>query len=188
MSHELLRDRAFHRLLLDADRDLAAEARTGGCLECGGRLHRADYTRKPAGAPELEAVRFSFCCATEGCRKRRTPGSLRFLGRRVYLGAIVVLASVLWQGLTPRRVKRLEGVLGVSERTLGRWRRWWLRDFSRSGFWRSRRGRFDRPVAPDRLPASLFERFGGDEESRLLSMLRFLLPISGGQGLAAQAL
>jgi hypothetical protein len=111
---------------------------------------------------------------------------MRFLGRRVYLGAIVVLASVLWQGMTPRRVERLEDVLGVSARTLGRWRKWWLRDFARCGFWRSRRGRFGEPVVPARLPTSLFERFEGDERSRLLSMLRFLLPITGGQGLAVQ--
>jgi hypothetical protein len=27
--------------------------------------------------------RFSFCCAVGGCRKRTTPPSLRFLGRKV---------------------------------------------------------------------------------------------------------
>ena len=133
-------------------------------------------------------MRFSFCCATEGCRKRRTPESLRFLGRRVYLGAIVVLASVLRQGLTAQRMEQLGRVLGVGERTLGRWRKWWLQDFARSGFWRARRGRLDKPVAPDRLPSSLLERFAGEEPERLRSVLRFLLPITGGEGLAGRAL
>ena len=187
MSHDLVHDPAFHQFLLAADRELAEAARIGGCGRCGGKLHRADYLRHPERGPEREAVRFSFCCATDGCRRRRTPSSMRFLGRRVYLGLVVVLASVFWQGLTPRRVKRIEDVLGVSERTLGRWRKWWLREFAQCQLWRSRRGRFGEPVAPDRLPTSLFERFEGDERSRLLSMLRFLLPITGGKGLAAQA-
>lgn len=47
----------------------------------------------------------SLCCAR--CRKRRTPPSVRFLGRRVYLAAVVVLACVLRQGPTRWRVARL---------------------------------------------------------------------------------
>jgi len=31
--------------------------------------------------------RFSFCCARDGCRTRKTPPSFRFLGRKVYLAA-----------------------------------------------------------------------------------------------------
>lgn len=186
MFHDLLRDRAFHEFLLLVDQAMADEARTGGCPRCGGALHRANYLRSPLGGPESQAVRFSFCCASDGCRKRRTPGSMRFLGRRQFLGAIVVLASVLWQGMSPRRVKRLDELLGVGERTLARWRRWWLRDFVQSAFWRRHRGRFDRPVQLDRLPTSLFERFAGDERSQLISMLQFLVPITGGKGLGVQ--
>ena len=188
MSHDLVSDPEFYAFLHVVDRDLAATARSEGCAECGGRLHSADYPRRPAGGPSSEVeTRFSFCCATEGCRKRRTPGSLRFLGRRVYWGAIVVLASALRQGLTARRVEQLGHVLGVSERTLGRWRRWWLQDFVRSAFWRSRRGRFGRPVDPVCLPASLLERFLGEQRDRVVLMLQFLVPISGGRGLSVQA-
>jgi hypothetical protein len=187
LSHDLLRDPAFFQSLLIIDREVAEEARAGGCLDCGGKLHRADFWRRPAGGLENEAVRFSFCCAAEGCRKRRTPGSVRFLGRRVYLAVIVVLASVLRQGMSAHRAEQLGNVLGVSERTLGRWRRWWLQDFAQSRFLRGRRGQLDRPVDPDRLPTSLLERFGDDARSRLVLMLRFLVPITGGQGLAAQA-
>src|SRR5271157_4368665 len=69
-----------------------------------GPLHRSDYDRKPRGAliaPAGEAFvrRFSLCCGREGCRKRATPPSLRFLGRRVYLGAVVLVASMLAQAL-----------------------------------------------------------------------------------------
>jgi hypothetical protein len=49
--------------------------------------------------------------AEEGCRTRLTPVSVRFLGRRVYLGAIVLLACVLRQGPTPWRVARLHALL-----------------------------------------------------------------------------
>jgi hypothetical protein len=187
LSHGFLTDPAFHAFLLGADRDLAEQARLQACPTCGGALHVANYERRPDGGPETRATRLSFCCAVEGCRKRRTPGSLRFLGRKVHLGVIVVLASILYHGLTPARRDRLDERLGVSERTLVRWRRWWLRDFAGSKFWHGVRGRFSSPVALDDLPGSLLERFEGDEESQVVALLRFLVPITGGQGLAAQA-
>jgi hypothetical protein len=189
LSHHFLSDPAFHAFLLAADRDLAEQVRGRGCQYCGAALHAAHYERRPAGAPETRALRLSFCCAADGCRKRETPGSLRFLGRKVYLGAIVVLASILYHGLTPARRDRLEDRLGVSERTLVRWRRWWLREFARSRFWQAGRRRFPVPVLTDDLPGSLLARFSGeDERGQLIGMLRFLVPITGGRGLAAQVL
>src|SRR5262245_40518516 len=81
------------------DRETTARLAAAGCPPCGGALHRSDYPRKPSGAliaPEGEGdmcvTRFSLCCAREGCRKRATPPSLRFLGRRVYLGVVVIVA------------------------------------------------------------------------------------------------
>jgi hypothetical protein len=47
--------------------------------------------------------RFSLCCGREGCRRRATPPSVRFLGRRVYVGAVVIVASVL---IAPNAVVR----------------------------------------------------------------------------------
>jgi hypothetical protein len=52
--------------------------------------------------------RFSLCCAQDGCRTRDTPSSLRFLGRKVFLGAMVVLISAMQSGLNPVRMKRLK--------------------------------------------------------------------------------
>ena len=49
MYQDLLRDAKFLSLLLHCDRDLAEEVRERGCPKCGGRLHRADYERKPRG-------------------------------------------------------------------------------------------------------------------------------------------
>jgi hypothetical protein len=78
-----LNDPEFRRLLLKFDEDLAREARAQGCADCRGKLHAAPYLRKPRGTvvpldPEY-CVRFSFCCAVDGCRHRATPPSLRFL-------------------------------------------------------------------------------------------------------------
>ena len=183
MSQILLRDPNFHEFLEHADRELAAKARHQGCQSCGGVVHSANYLRKPLGGLWRKAVRLSFCCAREGCRRRSTPPSLRFLGRRVYLGVIVVLMSALCHGVNQARLMRLQEFLGVSGRTLERWRQWWLRDFAESGFWELLRSRFAVPVEQGRVPGSLLERFEGDERSRLVAILRFLSPITGGQGL-----
>ncbi|MFW2454522.1 MAG: hypothetical protein ACN4E4_00985, partial [Methyloversatilis discipulorum] len=79
-------------MLLRIDEELAAAVRLAGCA-CGGVLHRADYARKPRACPsELRAEfasRLSFCC--NRCRRRTTSMSVRFLGRRGYLGLAVVL-------------------------------------------------------------------------------------------------
>lgn len=98
-------------------------------------MHRASFPRKPRGPAALPAGydrRHSFCCAVDGCRKRVTPLSVRFLGRRVFTGAVVVLVSALRHGLTPPRVRRLREALGVSRRTLERWCVWWCETFAAS--------------------------------------------------------
>src|SRR5215813_3352307 len=92
----ILNDASFYRQLSRFDGDLAEQARCKGC-SCGGRLHRALYPRKVRGVPEeVEEEygrRWSFCCAEEGCRKRTTPASFRFLSRRVYAATVMVLVS-----------------------------------------------------------------------------------------------
>ena len=179
----LLADANFHQQLLACDRDLAATAQAARCLICGGALHVADYRRKPRGHPaalgEEYCWRFSFCCAVDGCRARMTPVSLRFLGRRVYLGMIVILVCALRDGLSDRRLDKL-ATIGVDRRTVGRWRDWWLNRFTATPFWRVAAAAFMPPADPCRLPASLLERFGDDPAGRLISCLRFLAPLTGG--------
>ena len=46
--------------------------------------------------------------------------SLRFLGRRVYLGLVVVLVPVIRHGTNPTGVRRLRELVGVSRRTVER--------------------------------------------------------------------
>ena len=116
LAQELHRCGSFWSLLLSIDRDPAECARRQGC-RCGGRLHCANYPRAPLGGPEQlpdeYRQRFSFCCERDGCRKRLTPPSVRFLVRKVYLGAVVVLIRAMRQGPTPRPAHELSRVFGV---------------------------------------------------------------------------
>jgi hypothetical protein len=147
MYQGLLCDRGFYRLLLRFDEDLATATRAMGCWRCGKALHAAHYTLKPRGVPpglEQEyCERFSLCCADRECRKRRTPPSLRFLNRRVHVGAVVVLGSALRCGATPRRPQDLEELVGVSRRTILRWRQWWTEVFPKTAFSRGGRRHVD---------------------------------------------
>jgi hypothetical protein len=179
----LLSDATLFDALIVIDQELAATAQAGGCRLCAGRLDHADYPRKPRGGPAtLSAAyekRTSFCCATEGCRTRLTPVSVRFLGRRVYLGAVVLVASVLRQGPTPWRVTRLQTLLGVSARALARWHRWWRDAFVHTAFWRAARSRFAPPVESADLPRGLVARFGSDAVvAQVVATLRFLSPLT----------
>ena len=192
MSHTPLVDARVWTLMLEVDRELSAEARVRGC-GCGGVLHSARYRRKPRrGLPaelrEEYGWRESLCCAQEGCRRRTTPASVRFLGRRVYLAALVVLVSAMTGGVTERRASIMRALIGVSKRTLQRWRAWWLRMFPPTAFWKGERGRFMPAVDEARLPASLLERFGeaaeGPRGEGLVACVRFLAPVTTRGGCA----
>jgi len=176
--HILLQDPRFFRLLLRIDIELAAQTRAAGC-PCGGVLHRADYPRKPrACLNEIRAdyeSRFSFCCSQ--CRKRSTAVSVRFLGRRVYLGLAVVLMSANRAGPASTAARLCE-TLAVPVRTLARWRSWWALHFPLTQLWQAAYARFMPPVATIDLPASLIERFAGVAEESLMRLLVFLTPIT----------
>jgi hypothetical protein len=182
MYHDWPRGASFWLFLFSVDQDLAQNARAK-CCSCGGRLHRADYPRKPRGAEDLSQdyrYRFSFCCARDGCRKRVTPPSVRFLGRKVYLFAVVVLVSAMRQGPSPRRVHELSQLFGADRRTIAHWQVFWREHVPQTPFWRSARGRLSGPAETLTLPRSLLEAFlGGDDLCRGWGLLlRFLSPIT----------
>jgi len=184
----LLADGRLRKVLQRCDDDLAAAQRAGGCPRCHGVLHSARYPRKPRGlGGPLSAGygwRSSFCCARQDCRKRATPPSFRFLGRKVYLGAVVVLIAALRCGPTPARMRHLAELVGVNRRTVMRWRRWWCEELPATPFWRAASGTLLPPVPRSELPAALLERFTGSAQERLLGLLRFILPITTGSAMA----
>jgi hypothetical protein len=183
MYHDLPRAARFWSVLLAIDQDLAETSRKNAC-PCGGRLHCANYFRKPRGTlvqlPEAQCQRLSFCCDRDGCGKRVTPPSVRFLGRKVYLGAIVILISAMRQGPTPRRVRELSTRFGADRRTIARWQVFWREHFPQTPFWKIARARLVPVVKIVDLPHSLLDAF-------LLRhppcrgwtlLLRFLAPIT----------
>jgi hypothetical protein len=136
----LTNDPKLNDILLQIDKDLAAETRERGCPHCGGVLHSACYPRKLKKSciphDNKGTVRFSFCCSTDGCRRRITPPSVRFLGRKRYLSAVVVLLSAMSCGFAIRRAKELRKLVGVSHRTRARWQTWWQETFHATRFWK----------------------------------------------------
>lgn len=175
-------EREFFALLTEQDRQIAARVAAAGCPRCGGPLYRGDYDRKPRGAqiaPEGETFvrRFSLCCGREGCRKRATPPSLRFLGRRVYLGAVVILVSLVAQALGT--AKALVQATGVPARTAQRWRSWWLGPFVSTEVFVALRARLG-GVDVATLPASIVERLAGTSLQQLSAMLAWLAPLTTG--------
>ena len=170
----------FHAVLFRIDQELASAVQEAGC-ECGGRLHRARYPRKPRGGIDLgpeAGHRLSFCCNQEGCRRRRTPASVRFLGRKVYLGAVVLVASALDGSASPSERTKLLDLLGVSRRTLRRWQGWWRITFVASPFWQVARGYLQDPLSIADLPQSLLEHFKGSVRQRVLRVLKWISPIT----------
>jgi len=184
VSLKILRDVSFFVLLHRLDLDLAGLARDQGCAICGGRLHSARYPRQLRGVLEKIAARFgkreSFCCAEDGCRRRTTPPSVIFFGRRCYQAAMVVLVSALAHGASERRLGRLTGLFGIDRRTLLRWQSFWLEAFPESEFMRAEGGRFSPSLCRRRLLRDLLSRFVGASRDRLLSALLFLSPLSTG--------
>ena len=163
MLPESLNNRKLWDFLLRVDEFEAERVREEGCRHCGGVLHSGGYVRKPRGIEYLLGTkhaelsfRHSFCCGS--CRRRTLPASVRFLGRRLYVGLVVVLLPALLGDGSPAAALSACARLHVSERTLVRWRRWWQEEFSASRFWRGHRGRLE-PGKAARLPGDLLARF-----------------------------
>jgi hypothetical protein len=182
---EYLGSASFFVGLRRLDEEIAAEARSRGCPHCGGPLYAANYPRRPRGlefAVEGElAVRLSLCCGREGCRRRVTPASVRFFGRRVYAAvAFLLVSTLLTERISEEVAGRIEFHIGVSLETLKRWRWWWRERFVRSRFWSWARGMFSPPLSEQGVVASeIVERFGGVEDGGGVSRcLRFLSPLS----------
>lgn len=159
----------FFQQQLQTDRKVVEQARERGC-PCGGRLHRADYPRKPRGVPDgcerYVDRRFSLCCATPGCRRRCTPPSVRFMGRRVYLAAVILMACASFADVDATE---------IPTRTRRRWRTYFTSQMVESASWQEIRGYLRHPVDERTLPGSLLECFKGPRSQVVISALKLLL-------------
>ena len=189
MHDRLLRDVDFWRFLLGIDWDSAEKAREKGC-SCGGHLHAAHYFRNPRGGPDglskESCVRLSFCCDRDGCRKRLTPPSVRFLGPKVYLLPVIFLAAAMRQGPSPRAMHELSVLFGADRRTIARWQVLWGEQFPQTRFWKVERARFVPVLDVATLPLSLLRAFFTSDDLRddWERLLCFLAPITIAGGLA----
>lgn len=182
MSHVPDFDAKFLSALAEVDAQYAERVQDAGCPRCGGRLDRGDYPRKPRGdlgeAAGAYERRLSLCCRVDGCRRRATPPSLRFLGRKVYVAVLVVAASAAGRATALTGLGRARRVKGVPVRTVRRWLDWWQTVFALGAFFTEARAYFATPVEIAQLPASLLARFGGATTAALEKTLRFLAPIT----------
>ena|ERR1700761_2713760 len=172
--------REFFEGLFHVDAELAAQVAAERCRRCGGPVHRGDYPRKPRGglfaaAGEALRRRFSFCCGREGCRRRTTPPSVRFLGRRVYLGAVVLVAAIMARHL--RVSPPLRKATGVPLRTVRRWLGWWDGPFCATAVFLMLAARLP-GLSKHALPNAIVGRLPGGGVERIHRLLLWLLPLT----------
>ncbi|RPH40229.1 MAG: hypothetical protein EHM87_22650 [Burkholderiales bacterium] len=185
MCTNLLKDSRTFSFLLQIDRDTETTASQEPCAFCGDRVHRAYYLRKPR-APGVDLSddfcrRPSFSCRRDGCRRRKTPALLRFLGRKVYVSIVVLLVTAMTQGDSPRRLSELKKELGIPPATVDRWRRFWLEIFPRYSSWHYQRGNVVPPIDEANLPLSLLQHLTQQSQDQLeavVSLLRLALHCS----------
>jgi hypothetical protein len=173
--------REFFEKLRAIDQAIVDDVAAGPCQFCGGPLHRGDYPRKPRGGLVAKGVeahdrRFSLCCGREGCRRRATPPSVRFLGRRVYAGAVVIVASVIALAVSVAATARQR--TGIPSRTTRRWVGWWRDPFTTTRVFVELCARLVPAVSRQALPTSILERLRGEPVLRLQRLLAWLAPIT----------
>lgn len=167
--------------LFKIDERIAGAVMETPCVACGGPLHRGNYERKPRGGALAQAgeewtLRFSLCCGRRGCRMRATPPSVRFLGRKVYLEAAILVACAI--AVDRASAVAARRVVEISARTIRRWQTWWGTTFVASAMWMQARARAI-GIAAERLPVSLMEMFGCSESSAtLIATMKFLAPLT----------
>ncbi|MBF0442190.1 MAG: hypothetical protein HQK54_09810 [Oligoflexales bacterium] len=188
MLPRFLIDKRFFLLLLKFDKDLAEQLKANGCSCCedANPLHQANFQRQPRGFDDKLSEdkdfnrRFSFCCYKK--RTRHTPPSFRFLGRKVYLGAIIILVSAMIGGACPKRRQKLREIIGADSRTLARWRQWWMETFTQTHVWKALSARLAlAKLQPFSLPLDILLGINLPSlEDSLLWLLSALLPLTGG--------
>jgi hypothetical protein len=180
MSHSFESFSSLYVFLQQLDLDAITKAKADPCAFCGGQLDRSDIPRKPRGAVldlEEKVYKYSLCCREEGCRRRNTPASLRFMGRKVFLGFFILFASSLPSKREGDSILKISGELEVSPQTLTRWLKYWREQFKMTPFWRREQGLFTPPYE-DNFACLLISRFNVVETNHdsWAKLLNFLAP------------
>ena len=185
--HNFFKESRFHLLLSSIDEEIGLSTRLVGCNYCGGILHRADYPRSPIWiSTELRVYydeRISFCCNNNKCRKRTTPPSVRFFGRIWVPGPLFIIISLLTDGISLRRIESIKRRFGIDIKlsTWMRWREWWLSKFPQTKFWQQNMGIVSINLKPDYpFPKTFLILYCGAIEAKILALIKFLLPMTGG--------
>jgi len=183
MYHSLLTDARFHNSLFDLDRLIAEQVRQACCPKCQGKLNQANFPRKPRGVPKETHpnyhIRFSLCCSTDGCRKRFTPPSMRFLSQKVYSSVVILLLFLFKADTDESKIEKINTLLGttLSIETLRRWRQFWTKDVPHTDTWK--RLALSNTLAKN-LPVSLLTFFQKTLEQQLIKSLTVILPLTAG--------
>ena len=165
MYHELPRSARFWSVLLAIDQDLAENTRKNAC-PCGGRLHSANYLRKPRGtarpasratAPPTELLLRSRRLQEES---HTAVGALPRAERSISASSSSSI-SAMRQGPSPRRVRELSARFGADESTIARWQTFWREHFPQTPFWKIARASLVPLVEIVSLPYSLVDAFLG---------------------------
>ena len=168
--------------LYEIDLIEAQNIKEAGCPYCGGNLHKANYLRKPRGndlkCTDKYEERLSFCCGK--CRRRTTPKSCRFLGRKVYCSWSIVCSEIVKNSLMASDIL-ISSVIGASVRTISRWRSWWQNKVGQSAIWYHLRVHITPTVDTTRLVSELAQRFNitwQQPNNSITKLLNFLSPLS----------
>lgn len=129
-------------------------------------LDTENYWRKTRGMAGENELCFSLCCRKEGCRKRRSPKSLRFLGRKVYGAWVVILAVDFCYEL---------GLTGsIARQTISRWKNFWKHQLApASPFLMFAQGRLKPGAVLTDRPASLVAHFAFPSRESWIPILKF---------------
>jgi len=146
---------------------------------CTNLITLANPKGVPKGTHSDYPIRFSYCCGSDGCRKRFTPPSMRFLSRKVYASVIIFLVFLLKSKTDELKVEELNLLLGtsLSVETVRRLRNFWVKEVSQSHTWK--RAAFSHVMAQT-LPVSLLAQFQHVLDTPLKMALKWILPLTAG--------
>ena len=164
--HPLAVDDSFCQSLRDFDLELFRAAKSQGCARCKGPRDTSNYYRKIRGMGEGNEIRFSLCCRREGCRKRLTPQSLRFFGRKIYSRWVILMAIDFAQELgLPKKILR---------QTLARWRKFWKDHLAESSpFMKWSRGFLSPHFIANETPGCIVSSFQFHDRGSWIPILKF---------------